>query len=107
MNNYEQYCQMIAMINDENERKPLMRDEQKTVYLGLLTGYVAKIADALEGNSAEAAAEYNRGKNEGLEEAMRRMSNMGFCQTSDYYHGIGDAIKICKDIQNETGGNRK
>ena len=92
------------MIDDENKRKPLKCDTQKTVYLGLLTGYVAQIADALEGNSAEAAAEYNRGKNEGLEEAMRRMSNMGFCQTSDYYHGIGDAIKICKDIQRETKG---
>ena len=66
--------------------------------------YAARIADALEGKNAASTAEYNRGKNEGLEEAMQRMSNMGFCQTADYYYGVGDAIKICKDIQRETKG---
>ena len=104
MTNYEEWCQIIAVISDENEKNPVKRDIQNTVYLGLIAKNLARIADALEGKNAASKAEYNRGKNEGLEEAMQRMSNMGFCQTADYYYGVGDAIKICKDIQRETKG---
>ena len=102
MTKYEMFGQMVKALREQGT--PENHNAMATAYIGLAAGYLAKIVDVLEEKNDAAVAEYNRGKIEGLEEAMRCMSNMGFCQTSDYYHGIGDAIKICKDIQKEIKG---
>ena len=87
---YELWCEAVNLMS-EGTAKPSYKT-QTLIYLGVASQALARIADALEGAATD-------GRDAALDEARRRIDNLGFGENGDYRRGVVDALVIIDEIR--------